>query len=56
MSRNCMIRLDQREYEALENIRSYHYNTDSVPFGEVVRVLVNEYVENSGVGVEIFDV
>ena len=55
MSRNNMIRLDDREYEALENIRTFHYNTDSVPFGQVVRALVNEYIQNSGVGVEMFD-
>jgi hypothetical protein len=50
-----MIRLDDREYEALENIRTFHYNTDSVPFGQVVRALVNTYVENSGVGVKTFE-
>jgi len=55
MTRDKMIRLDQREYEALESVRSYHYNTDSVPFGQVVRALVNTYVKNSGVGVEMFD-
>jgi len=55
MSRSNMVRLDDREKEALENIKTYHYNTQSVAFGEVIRVLVNTYVEQSGVGVEIFD-
>ena len=39
MSRSNMVRLDDKEKQALENIKSYHFNTQNVAFGEVIRVL-----------------
>ena len=55
MSRSNMVRLDDREYGALQEIKKYHYGSQNVAFGEVVRVLVDTYVRESGVGVEPFD-
>ena len=53
--RTNKVRLDDREQEALRSIKKYHFNSQNVAFGEVIRVLVDEYVKHSGVGVAPFN-
>lgn len=50
MRRNKAIRLSEREYESLRDIKHDYFRTQDVPFGAVIRVLVNDYDDFHGFG------
>lgn len=44
MARENLVRLSDREKELLQEVRQTEFGTDSVPFGEVIGVVCENYL------------